>query len=1143
MAQVPKAKPSRKLDSAPAEAPAKAGGPRRTEGPARPRRTGGDGAGPEGLQKARPIALLSLMLCGAYATVALLSYHADDPSWSVSSGRTPENIAGPLGAVVADVLLHAFGLVAWSVVPMTGVCAWLLAGRPLGGWARLLGGLIFAVGSMIGLTLLFGSAFDAGYPKGGAIGITAVELLQAGVGPAGSWFTLLGLILLGLTLLTSLNWQRVAGRAVDGVEAGLPRVTGAGLRLSRSALSGVRSAGGALVSRATERAAPDPDELDEDHDELDDLDDGPGERTGAVAPPPSRPARNEPPPSPKAPPDDGGPPAALRIRSTDKAPAAGRRVDARHEPLPAGLASNRHASAGLRPVRIDIHRELPVSTYEEPSLGRPSPPTARPPELNTAAGGAERPDRTAVAVRSLAEVEWEPTGMPVEAGTAADRSIWAGRAPREESPSVMEGFDRPRAAVRAPERAAPAPEPVALRLPRRSPLAQDEGVEEELTPANAAQPGGAAWPVTRRAEAPYDEPSYAERDLDEEDELDDDELDEAERDELDDDPDEDEQHEDEQDENSAPPVVQRARPALPGFAGASASPAPASPVSSARPPARRREEEDEEPEEADAPEIVLSRARPAGTVGAASATAGATFARAAVTPGALVSGGDDDGGAVIAHVEASTFELPHLGLLDKHERVVAQFDEEELRALADTLEAKLSDFGVSGDVTAIRPGPVITTFEYLPQAGIKLSRIAALEDDIAMALKALRVRIVAPIPGKGVVGFEVPNKKRQTVWIRDLLASDTFRKDERALPMSLGKNVEGKPEVADLASAPHLLVAGTTGSGKSVGVNAMLLSMLYMRTPDELRMILIDPKMLEFELYQDIPHLLHPVVTDPKLASAALKWACNEMDERYRVLARWQTRNIASYNEKVRREMADWTPAKARRYAPKEWPALVPPPPPRTLPYIVIVIDELADLMMVAAKDVEVSIARLAQKARAAGIHLIVATQRPEKTVVTGIIKANMPSRIAFQVRSKLDARIILDQSGAEALLGKGDMLFLPPGVAELKRIHGPFVDDEEVRRVTDFLRAQGAPVYEADIRVDDPDGGSEEEIEYDELYDQAVAFLAEQGKASTSMVQRQFKIGYNRAARIIEVMEKEGLVGPADGAKARKMLVGHHAM
>ena len=511
-----------------------------------------------------------------------------------------------------------------------------------------------------------------------------------------------------------------------------------------------------------------------------------------------------------------------------------------------------------------------------------------------------------------------------------------------------------------------------------------------------------------------------------------------------------------------------------------------------------------------------------------------------VTPGELVSGGTEDDGRAIVIPEIKTpFVLPHLDLLDNHPRDVASFDEHKLRQLGATLETKLLDFGVKGEVVAIRPGPVITTFEYLPAPGVKVSKIAGLQDDIAMALKALRVRIIAPIPGKGVVGIEIPNDTRQTVWIRDMLASESFRNETGALPMALGKSVDGKPRVADLAKMPHLLVGGTTGSGKSVGVNSMLLSLIYTRTPEELRLILVDPKMLEFEMYRDIPHLLHPVVTDPKLASAALKWACTEMDHRYRMLSQWKVRNIANYNAKLEREMEDWTPAKARKYAPPDWPENEPPPPPKRMPYLVIVIDELADLMMVAGKDVEESIIRIAQKARAAGIHLIVATQRPSVNVITGLIKANMPSRIAFQVRTKIDGRTILDQNGAEALLGKGDMLFLPPGVASLERLHGAFVSDDEVNGVTDFVREQASPVYEAQISADEGGGRTIDEDEYDELYDEAVAFICEAGKASSSMIQRKFKIGYNRAARIIDVMEQEGVIGAADGARPRQVLVG----
>ncbi len=513
----------------------------------------------------------------------------------------------------------------------------------------------------------------------------------------------------------------------------------------------------------------------------------------------------------------------------------------------------------------------------------------------------------------------------------------------------------------------------------------------------------------------------------------------------------------------------------------------------------------------------------------------------ALEPGCLESGGHNDHGQVVVpSVPDVPFELPDMGLLDKHDRSVAAFDEDELRRLAGSLEEKLASFGIKGTVTAIRPGPVVTIFEYLPGPGVKISKIASLQDDIAMAMRALRVRIVAPIPGKGVVGIEIPAADRQTVWIRDLLASDVFRKGNQALPMVLGKSVDGKPVIADLAKMPHLLIGGSTGSGKSVGVNAMLTSLLYTRSPDELRMIMVDPKILEFEPYKDIPHLLHPVVTEAKLANAALKWAVEEMERRYRLLGRWGTRNILSYNARLEEEMKDWNAKKARRLAPPGWRAEDGPLPiPEKLPYIVIIIDELADLMKQVGKEVEESVVRLAQKARASGIHLVVATQRPSVDVITGLIKANFPSRIAFQVRSRTDSRTILDSNGAETLLGMGDMLYLPAGVAALQRVHGAFVHDNEVRRIADHLRTQGVPRYDAKIRVEDESQGDEiGDDEYDEYYDIALKIVTEAGKASTSMIQRHLKIGYNRAARIIEIMEREGVVGPADGARPREVLV-----
>jgi S-DNA-T family DNA segregation ATPase FtsK/SpoIIIE len=446
-------------------------------------------------------------------------------------------------------------------------------------------------------------------------------------------------------------------------------------------------------------------------------------------------------------------------------------------------------------------------------------------------------------------------------------------------------------------------------------------------------------------------------------------------------------------------------------------------------------------------------------------------------------------------------------------------------AQAEKLEDTLRHFGVEGKVASIMTGPVVSRFELEPAPGVKISKVTGLADDLALALKALSIRIVAPVPGKAVIGIEVPNLKRQVVGLREILADASYRKSASRLTIALGKDIMGQPVVNDLAKMPHLLIAGATGSGKSVGLNAMILSILYKATPQEVRFLLIDPKRIELSTYEGIPHLLHPVVVNPKEATVALHWAVMEMERRYALLSDQAVRNIEGYNQKAAR------PGKEKAGEGED--------APRPLPYIVIVIDELADLMLVSSRDTEEYLIRLAQKARASGIHLLVATQRPSVDVITGLIKANFPTRVSYQVSAKADSRVILDAVGAERLLGMGDLLFMPPGTSRLKRIHGAFVSEAEVMRVVEFLRAQQSPEFEPGIlEMQERDVEEEEMGEKDEKWDAAVELVAETRNASISMLQRRLRVGYNRAARIIETMEKEGLIGPSDGLKPREVYI-----
>jgi S-DNA-T family DNA segregation ATPase FtsK/SpoIIIE len=513
----------------------------------------------------------------------------------------------------------------------------------------------------------------------------------------------------------------------------------------------------------------------------------------------------------------------------------------------------------------------------------------------------------------------------------------------------------------------------------------------------------------------------------------------------------------------------------------------------------------------------------------------------------------------------SSFKLPPLTLLDQIERRDTRMRKESLIMNSKILEKKLLDFGVDAKVIEVKPGPVITTYELEPAPGVKINKITNLSDDLALALKAPSIRIVAPIPGKAAIGIEIPNYEREPVHLKDVLDNEGFLESPNKIPIALGEDIVGSPVIADLIRMPHLLIAGTTGSGKSVSLNAMICSILFKATPDEVKLLMIDPKRLELSAYEGIPHLLHPVVVDPAKASQVLKWAVEEMENRYKIISELDVKNIESYNRMVDKKLQqakaslgdrETQESKEHDEEMSKFLEATTESPKITLsgdlnkfsklPYIVVVIDELADLMMIAQRDVEESLARLAQMSRAAGIHLILATQRPSVDVITGVIKANFPTRISFQVSSKVDSRTILDQLGAEKLLGSGDMLFIPPGTSKLTRIHGAYVSDKEIHRIVDFIKKQATPSYDESILAYEAEaaGSKTSGDDFDEKYDEAVELVTDLGQASISLVQRYLKIGYNRAARIIEHMEAQGIVGPSDGVKPRKVLarkVPHH--
>jgi S-DNA-T family DNA segregation ATPase FtsK/SpoIIIE len=546
-------------------------------------------------------------------------------------------------------------------------------------------------------------------------------------------------------------------------------------------------------------------------------------------------------------------------------------------------------------------------------------------------------------------------------------------------------------------------------------------------------------------------------------------------------------------------------------------------------PNRPADEDDEDDVDTPAASAPLRNSRPPAIQRPAAAAVAGTLPLSAAEP------------KTAPERRKGAYTLPPVTLLDapKDHRKI---DERELMDAARLLEEKCREFSVEGSVVQIHPGPVVTTYEFKPDAGVKYSRITGLAEDLCLAMQAESV-LIDRIPGKSTVGIQIPNPNREAITLRELLEADIYTRSASKLTMAMGKTIHGEPFVSDLATMPHLLIAGSTGAGKSVSVNAMISSILFRSTPDDVRFIMIDPKRLELGMYEDIPHLLTPVVVDPKQAANALRWAVHEMEERYKTLAGHGVRNIDQYNRNIRAMMAENPPpAKSKLEVMPRAPQADgdaesgPLEPLKTMPYVIVIIDELADLMMAAGKEVEESIARLAQMARAVGIHLILATQRPSVDVITGLIKANLPARIAFRVATKIDSRTILDGNGAEQLLGKGDMLYLPPASSRFIRIHGPYISEQETARLCSFLRKQGKPIYDNTILVEEK-ATERMEFDKDELYDDAARIVVSSGQASISYLQRRLRIGFSRAARLIDMMEMDGVVSPAAGGK-REVLV-----
>ncbi|HTN86364.1 MAG TPA: DNA translocase FtsK 4TM domain-containing protein [Sorangium sp.] len=1114
--------------------------PRRAQpaaGPAEPLRSGARGAvrtspagitgpaAPQGHSYAREAAALVLLVSALYSALALASFRAD-PLRPELSG---EDWVGPVGAALAGASVEAVGVIAWFVPLELALLATPLLGsrRSIASMFRLSGDVVVVVvlAALSHVAFPRAVAFGA-MPLGGAVGELFGEVLRALFSNIGSY--IIGLTIVALILMgrATFSFIELAHRAEQLAVAIAARVAG-----WARALFGAWAAARDLERRAAAS-------------------------------------------------EQEGPPIIARNSSPDAIIAA--LADDADEPLSdPGARSTPVEPAGAAAPAIDLWKSAPLAAAPEEPAAPPKPRRGRKAQAREPREAAQQGAEAREAVVRGAE-----TREAVIHGGEAHEVVLRAAEPHDEAPQsdgtreVMAHDDEPRAAAahsveprEGSQRLAELRERAQRAAEPREGAQRLEEIRERAQRAVEPREGGPRRAARRRATTPaeprgaaaleeVDESPFAgetrivEREVQIEEEYDADEAAafvSADEDSAD----EDSADEDNADAFAEPEVLDVPTPSPilpvrelpvrePGARLAHREPRelPARELREPRElPARELPAREPEPRVAHRePPPAGGPERPQGAVPRAPTIVDTSRELVSEKP------------AVVKVVPASGagFRLPLTDMLDAAAGGRIQLDADQLKATAQLLEKTLADYGVSGKVEEIHPGPTVTTFEVSPAAGTKVSKVAGLADDLALGLSR-KVRIVAPIPGKNRIGFEIPNEHRLPVNLRELVEDRRFLEMKAPLPCVLGRDIIGTPYFADLASMPHVIVAGATGAGKSVGLNVMLVSLLFRKTPEELRLLMIDPKVVELAPFDRIPHLLLPVVTDMKQAANALKWAVDEMERRYQLFANAGTKNITTYNawvERVQRGEArpPKPPAKVSAIGADGLEVEIDAAKdgsdaalPEKIPFIVIVVDEFADLMMQQGKDVEASVARLAQKARAAGMHVILATQRPSVDVITGMIKANFPTRIAFRVAQKVDSRTILDEQGAEHLLGRGDMLIKMNGSNDTRRVQCPFCSEEEVQKITDFLRLQGEPVYdEAILRPRDEEGEEPDtsDAETDPMYDAAVRIVADTRRCSTSWLQRKLGVGYNRAAKLVEAMEKRGLVGPANGAKDREVLI-----